>query len=110
MCIFSIITITAAFSTNVTAQQAVNATSVSLPKIFTPISVVKNVDLNFGVFSFNDTAGNTKLTPAAATKTTTSKGLKIRNLKTHSAIEKYNNQRFNLPKYNRSIRNNKSYR
>lgn len=85
--ILSVIALTALFSTSALAQQTSSATAESTTEIITPISITKNVDLSFGVFSTDGTVGSIALTAAAAAVTTSSNGIKITKLKTPSAAK-----------------------
>ena len=78
---------TAVFSTSAWSQQTGSTTAISTTEIITPISITKNIDLNFGVFSTDGTVGSIALTPAAAAVTTASTGIKITNLKTPTAAK-----------------------
>jgi hypothetical protein len=85
--ILSIMALTAVFSTSALAQQNATTTATSSATVITPISIVKNGDLNFGTFSTDGVAGSIQLAANAAATPTISTGIRVTTINPASAAK-----------------------
>jgi len=87
--LFLIALIVLGFSINSFAQTGVTDVASASASIITPITIQKNVDLNFGNLAVNATSGHVVLTPALATTRTPDGGVTLppTNLGTISAAK-----------------------